>query len=81
MVLRYPLQMYAGRIQPIWAGLAVDDTVVPNLATTSWLIVISHEKRKPLYQSRHVAAPWPSAACKESVMKNKHRDHPSEPPL
>ena len=44
MVLRYPLQMYAGRIQPIWAGLAVDDTVVPNLATTSWLIVISHEK-------------------------------------
>jgi hypothetical protein len=36
-----------------------------KLATVSSGFVISHEKRKPLYQSGHTNTPWPSAACKK----------------
>jgi hypothetical protein len=44
-----------------------------------WLLATSHEKRKPLYQSRHIAAPWPSAACKKNGPGSPYRHALSRP--
>jgi hypothetical protein len=57
--------------------------VYPRIFSTNLdnlrLLVTSHERRKPLYQSEHTSAPWPSAACKKMGPGGTYRHALSRP--